>query len=247
MDKLDYQELKKFKALIAEIRSAKFIVAEAKFTKLLKFIASSDLYMALFGDCMEGFNFEYEYMKASVSKTTETGTTTKFVLPSDLGYRIAIVFSLLYYIDTGVLDFLEFLNEFFISEDTYQTYNNFTKTVIDQFEKDVEFLLTGVSQIKEEFDGEQTDAPSEYISMANVESVLNELKLLDNIIISTKKLTANEKEEINILLDAFSNTLTALDMKNAKISWYGLKNSIKKVPRVSKVISSIEEILSRFL
>ncbi len=247
MDKLDYQELKKFKAVIAEIRTAKFIVAEAKFTKLLKFIASSDLFMALFGDCMEGFNFEYEYMKASVSKTTEDKTEMKFVLPTDLGYRIALVFSILYYIDTGVLDFLAFVNEFFASEETHQIYSNFTKTIIDQFEMDVEFLLTGVSQIKEDLDEVQGEAKSEYISMANVESVLNELKILDNIIFATKKLTPLEKEEINVLLDAFSNTLTALDMTSAKISWYGLKNSIKKVPRVSKVIANIEEILAKFL
>ncbi|MFI3128642.1 MAG: hypothetical protein R3Y18_01125 [Bacillota bacterium] len=247
MDKLDYQELKKFKGIIAEIRMSKFIVAEAKFKKLLKFIASSDLFMALFGDCMEGFNFEYEYMKASVSLTTENGTETKFVLPADLGYRIALVFSILYYIDIEMLDFLEFTNEFFTSEETHQTYKNFIKTVIDPFEKDVEFLLTGVSFVQEEIDNIEGANDGDYISMATVESVLNELKILDNIIISTKKLTGTEKEEINVLLDAFSNTLTALDIPNAKISWYGLKNSIKKVPRVSKVITAIDEILAKFL
>lgn len=247
MDKQDYQELKKFKSIISEIKTAKFIVAEAKFTKLLKFIASSDLFIALFGDCMDGFNYEYEYMKANVAKTAESGAHAKFVLPSDLGYRISLVFSILYYIDTGALDFLEFVNEFFISEETHQTYNNFTKNIIEPFEQDVEFLLTGVSQIKEDFSGFDAPVAADFISMSSVESVLNELKILDNIIFSTRKLNQNEKDEINVLLDAFSNMLTALDMSSAKISWFGLKNSIKKVPRVSKVIANIETILGKYL
>ncbi len=245
MEQQEYKDLKKFKTLIGEIRTAGFIMADRKITNLLKFIASSDLLFNLMDKSLLDFNFEYEYMTACVMKAVDSDGKSYFVLPSNLKNRIALIFSILYYIDDNMLEFVPFLNEFYMSEDTSKTYMNFVKAVIDPFEEDVELSITGVSQMREDFDFLMTTEEEE-ITTFEVESIFTELKYLENVLITTKKLDENEKMEIHTLLNNFSNCIAASDLPTSKIAWLGIKNSIKKVPRTSSPIATIETILKKF-
>ena len=93
-----------------ELISGKFIIADKKVRKILENITQSDVMYGLVGDCMANFEKSIEFSKALVKLPTKQGYVE---VPDDEAKLIPLVFCILVDLDTGKLDFRNFLKTYF--------------------------------------------------------------------------------------------------------------------------------------
>lgn len=125
------KSIENFKKYIDELISSSYILSDKKLTDLMRSISSSKLFYTLFEFCTEDFDYEDAFQKAFV-KGDGYGNG-KFILPSDQKTQIALIFCLLYKINTKELDFLNVLDDYFFVNNYNESYRNFTMQVLWPF------------------------------------------------------------------------------------------------------------------
>lgn len=236
------RDLIRFDELCDELIKSKFIVAEVKIMKLLKCIADSQILFDSLEKCLTGFNYEYEYTKAKVP-TDDAKLRNKFTfqLPIEPSKKVALIFRILYDIDTKAVDLQKFINEFFIVDDEpYMGFSNFINSIVVPFKNDFEYIITGVKRVEEapivEYKEELKLKEHYLIDIIEILKKMNE-------IIDKDELKAGQKEEIVIVTNGFANALISLNAEHILVAWVGLKNTAKDVKKALPLLKKIEEKL----
>ncbi|MEG2001679.1 MAG: hypothetical protein RR107_01130 [Clostridia bacterium] len=236
------RDLMRFDELCEELIHSKFIVAEVKIMKLLKCIADSQILLDSLEKCLQGFNYEYEYLKAKVpSEDPNSPTKFTFQLPVEPSKKVALIFRILYDIDTKAVDLHKFINEFFVVEDEpYASFANFINSIVAPFKNDFEYIITGVKRYEEapvvEYKEELKLQEHYLIDIIEILKKMNEM-------IDKEELKKGQKEEIVIVANGFANALISLSAEHILVSWVGFKNTVKDVKKALPFLKKIEDKL----
>ena len=150
MDSTD--KIQTFYDACTEMTKAKFILADAKISKILKSILSSSDIVDVIAETLNNFNFQNEFSKIQVKNELRG---TRITLPMDNRKLVAIVFSLLSEIDSHRIDLHNFIFDYFNGSNTtlLEAYDLFVEEVVLPF-RDAVCELLGV-EFEEE--GEDTE------------------------------------------------------------------------------------------
>lgn len=233
------EDLNNFTKLCEEVMNCKFIVSEIKIMKLLKCIADSEVLYKEMESCLEDFNYEYELQKCKIPD--ESGRY-RIVLPIEATKKVALIFRILYDIDSKVIDIQKFINDYYLDEnEPYNSYANFCRGIIRPFMENVVYLITGIELIDEapvvEYDDSELSL-SERCVVDIVEILKKINKLTDG---NTFK--DGQKEEVIIVTNGLANALLSRSPEHILVNWVGFKNTLKDTKAVLPYLKKIEEKL----
>ena len=113
-----------------DVINSRFIIADKKIQDLLKEVVANKTIYEVLEKCLEGFNYEMEFMKARVP-LVEGQNKFVLALPEENEKLVAFVFCLLHEIEDKTRDFQKFLQDFYYNNGSYfEGYNEFCVKVI---------------------------------------------------------------------------------------------------------------------
>ena len=115
------EELNAFLEKADELIEGNYILADIKIAGLLKTIASSDTLLAIFGNCLSGFDYAAAKKKYLVGSKYLPGEKGEFIMPASQRDLLAFVFTLLVDIDAKRVDFGDFLNKYFYEDGSFSS------------------------------------------------------------------------------------------------------------------------------
>lgn len=128
-----------------ELRTAKYIIAGGKISKLMLTIASSQPLFKLFDAITKGYNFIPEFEKA---KFRDENGFLYLKPPAKAKELLCFTFCLLFAIDTNKIELKSLLTSFYSSSDANIEFSKFATELITPFQNSVNMVFTGKSPVK---------------------------------------------------------------------------------------------------
>lgn len=143
---VDSVTLKDFEDKCDVLCKSKLILADKKISNLLKTIAASEDFCKFIKQCLEGFNYEVEFMKCKKPDDAKKGKF-KLKLPEN-ETLIAFVFCLLCDFENKEKDLTNFLIEYYDFNELFADgYKNFCESVIIPFKNTVTLLCVNSEEL----------------------------------------------------------------------------------------------------
>lgn len=264
------EELELFLERCDEFIDSKYILADVKLASLLRSIASSNTLLALFQNCLNGFDYygaQKRYLVKNPHVTTDKG---EFVLPPNSRELLAFIFTTLVEIDGKRIDFAEFLSKYFYVDGSFSaSYDAFITAMIKPFKNSVKMLMESVIDGKlqdpiealteEEERREKEQKEKELLEKKEKEllkktygtsvKAIKELLLADKQKIKTSKLKDVAKEEIILVIDMLANVIESEDKDAIEYAFIAYKYVAKAHPfaffmRVKNVEKLLKDIIN---
>lgn len=263
-------ELEIFLQKTNDLLESKYIVADIKVIGVLKAIAASDTMVAIFKNCLSGFDYEAAKKKYLVKNKYLAEDKGEFILPSSSRDLLAFVFSILVDIDARKIDLSQFLNKYFYEDGSFSaSYATFLDSMIKPFGNTVKILMENVisgdlqdpleafleeeerKQREEKEKEEAIKREKEMSEKSYGESVKEVRRMLLEDKTKVKKSSAKdaEKEDMTLIIDTFANALDAGDKDAIIYSYTAYKYMAKAkavffIGRAKKVGKHITEIIN---
>ena len=242
MPKVTPSDIQAFTSACDNMIASKYILVDRRLGDVLKSIASTREVFNLISECMVNFSFEREL-------ETATARIGKIVLPEEPHKTIAFIFCLLNLLDDKKINFNQFLNKYYSSEEGgVGPYANFCNKVVLRFKNVIVATLLGEeTQINEE--DEQSETPALILNNELIERLAFLVKDYRSYVLGVKKIkgskcTRNELlEEINALNMLISEQ--RIEFMYGII--LGIKYSIGKDKELKRRLIEIEEIVLNLL
>ena len=228
------EQLQIFNEACDELQHSKIILADAKVSKLLRSIVSSPTLVEIIGDALVGYNFENEFTKC-INKTNDENISLN--LPTEPYKIVALVFSLLSEFDSHRMDLQEFILQYFKSENLTQSFENFNNELIAPFQRYMNKFcgqeeeapaLNLEETITQDADVEETPAPAN--GKDSPTQLFADLKVIfeqiQETIQSDARLRQEQKDDLNITLEALLETLKLKNFKLLNALLISLNNMI---------------------
>ena len=139
------EELDLFLLRADEFIEGKYILADVKIINLLKAIASSDTLLAIFKNCLDGFDFEEAKKRYLIDSKLQSENRGEFILPTNTRELLALIFNLLVKFDSKAIDLADFLSRYFFEDGSYSgSYESFVNAVIKPFRNAVYRIMQNV-------------------------------------------------------------------------------------------------------
>ena len=237
-----------------ELQNSKIILADAKVSKLLRSIVSSPTLVEIVGDALVGYNFENEFSKCV---TKDVDGLTYLTLPSEPYKAIALVFSLLSEFDSHRLDLQEFILSYFKSENLTQSFENFNATMIAPFQNYMNKWNDDANESTSGLDLEQTITEDEDIAPEDKEpakdsptQLFSDLKVIfeqiQETINSDSRLRQEQKDDLNITIEALQETLKLKNFKLLNALLISLNNMIGTLKSTKYYHQELQNRLAKF-
>lgn len=225
-------ELDLFLTKADELIDSKYIIADIKIVGLLKAIAASDTLIAIFKNCMTGFDYQAAQKKYLVKSKYLAEGKGEFVLPPSSRELLAFIFSVLVDIDAKRIDFAQFINKYFYEDGSFSAgYTAFLNSMIKPFKNSVKMLMESVidgklqdpveafteeeerREVLEKAAAEEKRKEKELSEKAYGESVkaIRKILLDDKTKIKNSRLKPDVQEELILIIDMFANAVNAAD------------------------------------
>ncbi len=207
-------DLDRFNEACDEFVNGKYILADLKLSSILKSIAYSEKIKNLITKCLEGVDVNALYEKV-------LNPENQVVMPNDAKSVVALVFSILYNIDNGNINFFDFLSMYFKSQNelTAKDFEEFSNIVISPFKKAINVLYANEHLLSDS---------REYQS--NVYNKVKRVAELELKNLTSYRLKPIAEEELQILLEAL---ITASD-NNDKQYTFALMISFDYFTQINK-------------
>ena len=265
-------ELDLFLERADELIDSKYIIADVKIVGLLKAIAASDTLIAVFKNCLSGFDYMAAQKKYFVKSKYLAEGKGEFVLPPSSRELLAFIFNVLLDIDAKRIDFAQFLNKYFYEDGSCSAgYAAFLNSMIKPFRNSVKMLMESVIEGKlqdpvealteeeerktrlAQEEAEQKRIDKELSEKAYGESVkaLRAILLEDKTKVKNSRLKEDVKEELTLIIDVFADALDADDKDGIAYSFIAYKYMVKAEKffffgRVKKVEKYLKDVLNGF-
>ena len=267
MDKKE--ELSVFLLKADELIESKYIIADIKIVGLLKAIAASDTLVAIFKNCMTGFDYEAAKNKYLVKSKYLAEDKGEFVLPPTSRELLAFIFNILVDIDAKRIDFAQFINKYFYEDGSFSAgYTAFLNSMIKPFKNSVKMLMESVIDGKlqdpveafteaeerkrdqEKAAAEEKRKEKELAEKAYGESVkaIRALLLKDKTKVKKSRLKDEIKEELVLIIDMFANALVSEDKDSVIYAFLAYKYAVKSKKlmffgRLKKVKKYLQDVI----
>ncbi|MEG1613725.1 MAG: hypothetical protein RR357_06130 [Clostridia bacterium] len=228
-----------FVAQCDELMNTKLIMSNQKIRMLLKCMAYYDDLREVVDDCKYNFDYDEEYSRAIVN----LGTATVFRLPNSMRKKVALVVCLLLDFDEPRRNFVQFLQDFFNSEDRNEAYGSFCKNIIAPFKEAVLFLMSDEGKNS---NTEEKDSKKREVNVAISEQTDYYIRTAIEAT-NSSKLDEAERKDIIFMLDNLKTILDLRDAQLIKAYWLGLKNTLQYNKLFNKNAQGLEEVLKAYL
>ena len=237
------KSIEDFKKNIDEIIASPYVLSPIKISNLLKCVASSKMLFELFDFCLKGF--DYETVKNTYFINGSGRGNGKFLMPPDPKTFIALVFSLLYRLDTKKVDLMTVLGNYFYAEDLDSAYKNFCSVVLVPFKEQV------LSTVKQMIEGERAQPEAKVEKRSGVALSGQDLKKIDALLDQSKgvilqyRIEPKLKAELVSLYDNFKQAIFENEPLKLKVAFLGYKYAALYHRRLDVSVEKIEEILAK--
>lgn len=203
MDNLD---LKQFNQACEKFASGKYILANIKVKAIINCVSSNAKLTDLVTACLQDFDFNLAFQDS----LTEQGV----VLPQGDKCVVAYCFNILYNIDNGSLNFLDFLGKYFSGEEitSGEQFRLFINNIILPFKSSVNKLYEDMYLMTESEDYQN-----------NVFHKIENVAKCNLGVVDTLKLKEIPKDELSLLLNAFVTASDKNDLKTIYALMVGLE------------------------
>ena len=262
-------ELNLFLQKADELIDSKYIIADVKIVGLLKAIATSDTLVAIFKNCMTGFDYPAAQKKYLVKSKYLAGDKGEFVLPSSSRELLAFIFSILVDIDAKRIDFARFLNKYFYEDGSCSAgYTAFLNSMIKPFKNSVKMLMESVIEgklqdpveafteeeerrnLQEKQEAEKKRKEKELAEKAYGTSVkaIREILLKDKTKLKNSKLKTGVKEDLILVIDMLANAISAEEKDGIVYAFTAYKYAMRTKPvmffgREKKIGNYLKDVL----
>lgn len=263
------EELSVFNEKAEEFISSSYILADIKIVGLLKAIAQSDTLLAVFRNCLSGFDYAAAQKKYLVKNKYLSDDKGEFVLPQTSRELLAFVFNILVDIDAKTLDLSEFINKYFYVDGSFSAaYAAFVSQMIKPFCSSVAGIMHGVidgtvqdpvealneeeaRKIKEKEIAEKEQAIEKNLLEKSYGKSLKEIKrllLLDKKKVKECRLDEESKREILLTVDMLGSVLDGADKDAADYAFTAYKFCAKTHPilfrgRIKKIGKLLKDVV----
>lgn len=264
------EELALFTLKADELIDSKYIIADIKILGLLKAIAASDTLVAIFKNCLTGFDYPLAKEKYLVKSKYLAEGKGEFVLPPSSRELLAFVFSVLADIEAKRIDFPQFINKYFYEDGSFSAgYAAFLNSMIKPFKNSVKMLMESVIDGKlqdpvEAFLEEEERKKAEEIAAIEEkrkekelsektygESVkaIREILLKDKTKVKNSRLKDQIKDEYILVIDMLANAVELDDKDGIRYAFIAYKFAVKSnvflfFGRAKKVAKYLKDIVN---
>ncbi len=264
------EELDLFLLRADEFIEGKYILADVKIINLLKAIAQSNTLLAIFKNCLDGFDFEEAKAKYLLNSKVQSENRGEFILPQNTRELLALIFNLLVKIDSKEIEFSDFVTRYFFEDGSFSgSYQAFVTSMIKPFKNAVKGVMESVIDgklqdpveafMEEEKRREQEreeaqkklEKERELSKRANGENIkkIKEMLLEDKIKVREKNLAKEKAEELILVIDMLANVVESEDKDAITYAFVAYKYTIKAfgfmfIGREKKIAKLLEGILS---
>ncbi len=266
------EELDLFIEKTDEFIESKYILADIKIVGVLKAIAGSETLLALFKNCLDGFDYFEAKKKYLAPNRLMGGNKGEFLLPPNSRELLAFIFNVLVEIDNKSIELGEFINKYFFVDGSFSSgYDAFINAMIKPFRNSVKILMESViegslqdpvealveeetrrKKIREE-DEENLKKEKELLQKAYGVSVkaIKELLTLDKQRVKIAKLKEGSKADITLVIDMLGSVIDSEDKDAVEYAFVAYKYVAKAhkrlfFGRVKKISKLIKDVLNGF-
>ncbi len=262
------EELDLFTQKADEFIESKYILADIKIVGVLKAIASSETLLALFKNCLDGFDYHEAKKKYLAPNRLMGGDKGEFILPPNSRELLAFIFNILMDIDGKNIELGEFVNKYFYVDGSFSSgYDAFVNAMIKPFRNSVKILMESVIEgklqnpvealveeetrrKKQEEADEQTAKKEKELSQkaygASVKAI-KELLVIDKQKVRGSKLKEQVKSQVVLAIDMLGNVIDSEDKDAVEYAFVAYKYVAKshkklffgRIRRVSKLVKDV--------
>ena len=264
------EELDLFLLRADEFIEGKYILADVKIINLLKAIASSNTLLAIFKNCLDGFDFEEAKKKYLLSSKVQSDNRGEFILPKNTGELLALIFNLLVKIDAKEIDFSSFVTRYFFEDGSFSSsYQAFVSAMIKPFKLAVKEVMEKVidgklqdpvealeeAEKKKEREREEAqvklEKERELSKKTSGENILKikDILLKDKAKIKEKNYAIEKAEDLILVIDMLANVIESEDKDAINYAFVAYKYTVRAfglafAGRERKIAKLLEGIVS---
>ncbi len=262
------ESLNNFCKLVNELISVNYLLANSKIFEVVTSINSSKLLTEMFNYFSESFDFE----SVLSSCFTEEDGVKKFTLPQRNTDVLALVYLILREINFKNLQLTDLLEYFDGGKNYEQAYNNFGQEVLLPFktysyqigriminstQSESEAMAVSVPVVEEPISGETLNAVEKEVSTSAVNVAVKveekpavndatrlvRLIELDKLSVTQSRLSKDEKNELNYVLELFESEIKKGDSERINLAYLAYVYAFKSFKKVKNNIKEITDII----
>lgn len=247
------EELNVFLERADELIASKYILADVKIVNLLKAIAASEAMVAVFKNCLNGFDFAEAKKKYFVKSKYLNNNKYEYVYPSSSREVLAFTFNVLMDLDAKRIQLSELLNSYFyVDGSTSAGYAAFLNTMIVPFRDSVKVIMESIIDgsvqdpiealtleeerlEKEKREKEEREKKERELSKKTYAEAIKKIKQYlfeDKEKISASKLDDGVKEELILVGDMLANVVDSEDKDALNYAFIAYKYVCRAYPRL---------------
>ena len=238
-----------FTSSINQLIESPLIMVDKQIANLLQTVTRVPQLLKCLQETSKASNYATEFSRAKVVLTRPDGTLEcKLKLPVEQARLFTFVVCLLMQVDSGKLNFIDFLKEYFYQEDSNDSYAIFVADVLKPFKQAGESIL--YTQDPFSLDAENLERAEKYFyaerSYLSSDALRTMLSLVEDVRQALPTLAfACQQDYVDAvtICNAMSN---ALHLKNARILtfvWIGFKNTLKPFATLDQIVGEIGKLL----
>lgn len=247
------ESIEAFISSIDNLKDKKYLFASSGLFAVSAAINSSRILTEIFEYFSDNLNFYVVYQECFVN---ENGAKS-FKMPSNKTVALAFIFSILNQINHKDVVFTDLLDYFLDGKNYDVAYNNFYETVLVPFKEYtcqvVDNMIKNLSKNSDDGLGENAmleplDANEVDVTIDDIRPIKNTSKLLrladlDALTISQSKLSDDDKEEMNFVLNTFVKELKGGDVDKIRLAFIAYNYCMKYYKKVKSNVEQMTKIL----
>ncbi|HOO22172.1 MAG TPA: hypothetical protein PKY53_00620 [Clostridia bacterium] len=192
---------------VLDMMNTQIILADKSVKKVLVAISKCEDYCRTIKECASGFDFEKEFTRCFSPKTEP---------PKSPRALIALIAAVLFKIDSGKLNFLDFLKATYPDIETTESYPKFISEYIIPFVDALNMLTFGQPY-------EEVSAPQ----MGSYDKLKEEITWAVNRLIREQLSVGDDvSDEVLTMLNGLAYSISTRDNMIIKIAYIGLENTL---------------------
>lgn len=243
------KNLQNFSERANTLIESKLILTDKAISNLLKTISITEPMKQAMALSLKDVSYSTEFLRCKTTITAPDGSVQcKLKLPENDVRLFTFIVCLLVEIDIGQRQLVDFLKEFFPSQDANISYIIFADNVLVPFKKAGESIIknsdselqieTSQSNTKNFFEAERT-----YIQSNVLELLVSEIEAMRSRLKGEMFISQRDKVECNLMVDSLQNAILSKNPKLIRIVWVGFKNTLNRYKSMEMSLKELENHL----
>lgn len=227
--------IKSFKLLYLELERSNFIMSNDIITKILKFVTTNEPLFFAVKHANQNFDFN--------SIFNESMASGRIRMPDDDYKIIVLVTKILFDIDRGNIEYLNFLKNTFPRVNISDSFNDFCLGIVLPYVQAFERLLSQKDRVVDSGNSnvQYKNVPRELVDLLNS----NIISISDQLV-GDKTLSDETRREIYVILEGLYFAIESNNVMLIKSLWLGLKYALIANRAYTSQVKALENELRNY-